>query len=63
MLTPRTDLPANVVGFTAEGEVTADDFKNILLPAVEQHMKHNEKLNYMLVLPNDLPNFTAGAWR
>ena len=62
MIQQIQNLPANMVGFKASGEVTEDDFKNVVLPQVEQLLKQNDKLNYMLVLDTEIKNFTAGAW-
>ena len=62
MITPLTDIPENVIGFQAWGEVSADDLKNVLIPAVDTHMKMHDRLNYILELNTDVSNFTAGAW-
>lgn len=39
MINQLNDLPENVIGIAASGEVTADDLKNVLIPAVNHHMK------------------------
>ena len=62
MITEMQDLPSNMVGFKASGQVTEADFKNVVMPKVQQAIDRNEKLNYLLVLNTDLKNFTAGAW-
>lgn len=56
------NLPANMVGFKASGEVTEDDFKRIVLPQVEKLVQRTDKLNYMLVLDTSIDKFTFGAW-
>lgn len=62
MIQKIENLPANMVGFRASGEVTEDDFKNVVLPQVEQSIAQNGKLNYMLVLDTPISEFTYGAW-
>lgn len=36
MLDVLSDLPAGVIGFDASGKLRAEDYRDILLPAVEQ---------------------------
>ncbi|HTN19595.1 MAG TPA: STAS/SEC14 domain-containing protein [Pelobium sp.] len=62
MLNIIQNLPDHVVGVEAVGEVTADDLKNILLPALEQNAKKYDGINYLLVLRTEVKNWTAGAW-
>ncbi|MCD6068950.1 MAG: hypothetical protein K0S33_3776 [Bacteroidetes bacterium] len=56
------DLPSNVVGFRATGEVTEKDFTDIVMPKVKELVDRTDKLNYLLVLDTSLKNFTVGAW-
>ncbi|RYZ87535.1 MAG: STAS/SEC14 domain-containing protein [Proteobacteria bacterium] len=51
-----------MIGFSASGEVTTDDFKHVLQPEVDRFMKHNADLNYILELNTGIKNFSAGAW-
>lgn len=62
MIETLNSLPANVAGFRATGEVTQDDFKNIVFPEVERLVEKQKDLNYLLLLDTDISNFTAGAW-
>lgn len=34
MLMPMTDLPGNVIGFETRGELRAEDYETVLVPAV-----------------------------
>ncbi len=61
MIEQIKNLPANMVGFKAFGEVTKDDFGPVILE-VDQFVEKNGKLNYMLVLENSPKDFTMGAW-
>lgn len=61
MITTIQDLPSNMVGFRASGEVTQEDFKPVT-EQVEALVQRTDKLNYLLVLDNSPKDFTAGAW-
>ena len=56
------DLPANVAGFKAVGEITEVDFTEIVMPKVQALINKTDKLNYLLVLETSLKNFSFGAW-
>jgi hypothetical protein len=57
-----TNLPANVAGFRASGEVTKDDYQNVVEPHVKSLVEKTGELNFLLKLDTDVKNFTAGAW-
>ncbi len=61
MIQQITELPENMVGFRASGEVTKDDF-DIVLKKVEEIVEKTGKLNYLLYLETSPANFTIGAW-
>lgn len=61
MIQKISNLPANMVGFRADGEVTADDFDSVK-KEVSQLVEKTDKLNYLLFLDNSPKDFTAGAW-
>jgi len=56
------NLPSNIVGFKATGEITQKDFTEIVMPKVKALIDETDKLNYLLVLETSLKNFTIGAW-
>lgn len=56
------NLPANIVGFKATGEITEKDFAETVMPKVKELIDKTDKLNYLLVLETSLENFTIGAW-
>lgn len=62
MITPLSNIPDNMVAFTASGEVTKADFENVVIPAVNKIVEKTGELNYLLVIDTALKNFTAGAW-
>jgi methionine synthase II (cobalamin-independent) len=55
-------LPDNLVGFEAHGEVTSDDFREVVMPRVEALIQKQNKINYLLILHTEVANFTVGAW-
>ncbi|HEY4208572.1 MAG TPA: STAS/SEC14 domain-containing protein [Puia sp.] len=56
------DLPSNVTGFRATGEVTKEDFENVIFPEVKKHRALMGKLNFVLYVDTPLKNFSVGAW-
>jgi hypothetical protein len=56
------DLPSNIVGFKAIGEITEKDFTETVMPKVKALIDKTDKLNCLLVLETSLKNFTVGAW-
>jgi hypothetical protein len=62
MITEISNLPPNMVGFKASGEITEADFSDIVMPRVKELIEQTNKLNYMLVLDTSISNFTFGAW-
>ena len=62
MIVKIENVPDNMVGFQAMGEVTKDDFEKKVLPEVKALVERTGKLNYLMVIDTALQNFTAGAW-
>jgi SpoIIAA-like len=58
-----SDMPDSVVGIRASGEVTGDDYRNVLIPAVEAALEAGHKVRLLYVLGEDMKGlgFTAGA--
>lgn len=61
MLKPIADLPENVIGFEAVGKVDADDYKDVLDPAVTKAAEANGKVRMLFVLGDYYERFTTGA--
>jgi hypothetical protein len=55
------DLPGNVVGIEGVGEVTSDDYKNVLIPAAEAALEKQEKVRLLYVLGERFDGYSAGA--
>jgi len=62
MIEKLSNMPANMVGFRATGEVTREDFTDLVMPQVERLVAATGKLNYMLVLDTSPKAFTVSAW-
>ena len=62
MLQLIEDLPETVVGVRAINEVTEDDYKQVMIPALEAVHKKFGKVNLMIVLETSVSNYTPGAW-
>jgi hypothetical protein len=62
MLQFINDLPDHVVGIRATGEVTKEDLDTVLIPKIDELVKRQGEINYILVLQTPVQNFTAGAW-
>ncbi len=62
MIQHLKDLPANMVGFKATGEITEKDFTETVMPKVKALIDKTDQLNYLLVLETSVNNFTIGAW-
>jgi len=61
MLTIMNDLPENVLGVTADGEVNGDDYENVLMAAMEGKFLHVDKLNILFQLAPGFTGFTFPA--
>jgi SpoIIAA-like len=62
MLTLIEDLPEGVVGVEAHDKVTAEDYENVLVPAVEAARQAGDgKVRLLYVLGHDFPDYTGGA--
>jgi hypothetical protein len=62
MISIINDAPENVAAFNATGDVTKEDFENLVIPHVKSKVEEFGELNYLLYLDTDLGNFTMGAW-
>jgi hypothetical protein len=63
MLEVLPHLPSNVLGIQARGEVTADDYRSVLVPAVEEKLSRHEDLRLLYILGADFNGYTGrAAW-
>jgi len=62
MIEKLSNVPQNVAAFRAAGEVTKDDYTNVVVPQVSLLVENTGRLNFLLLLDTSVTNFTAGAW-
>jgi len=41
------NLPENVLGFSAKGTLTASDYENVIIPAVQEHLFRDGKVRFL----------------
>ena len=61
MLRPIFDLPSGVIGYSAVGKITADDYGKVLIPELEAKIKEGGKLRFLYVLGPEFEGFEIGA--
>jgi len=61
MLRIMNDVPANVLGVSAEGKITGTDYETILIPILEEKLKANKKIRMIYQLGNDFSGFDMSA--
>jgi hypothetical protein len=55
------DLPDNVLGFTAKGTVTTNDYESVIIPEVEALFSRHGKVRFLYHLGEDFSGFEAAA--
>ena len=61
MIRPISDLPAGVLGFEAVGDIEADDYANVMVPAVEEAIEQHGKVRIVYMLGPEFDEYEAGA--
>jgi SpoIIAA-like len=61
LIEPLDNMPAGVLGFEAVGEVDADDYRNVLLPALERAIADHGKVRLVYVLGDRFEGYSASA--
>lgn len=54
-------MPEGVVAVEAVGEVSSDDYKETLIPAVESALESNERIRLLYILGERFDGISAGA--
>lgn len=54
-------LPENVIGLTASGKVTGEDYENVLIPALEKHLQSHDKVRIVYDLSEGMDGYSAAA--
>jgi hypothetical protein len=53
MIEVITDLPDRVLGVKASGEVATDDYKTVLVPAIEEKLTRHKKIRRVPLISAD----------
>lgn len=61
MIEVMTDLPDRVLGLHASGEVTANDYKTVLVPAIDEKLTKHKKVRLLYVFGNEFTGYSGGA--
>jgi hypothetical protein len=61
MIEILTGLPDDVLGFSANGKVTGQDYESVLIPAVEEKLEKHKKISLLYHLGADFSGFEAEA--
>jgi len=61
MIEVMIDLPDRVLGLKAHGEVTADDYRSTVVPAIEEKLVRFRKVRLLYVIGDDFERYTGGA--
>jgi len=61
MLKKIENLPANVVGLRAEGEITKEDYEKTLIPLLEKEHRRGGRVRFLYQFAPDFTGFTTGA--
>jgi SpoIIAA-like len=59
MIEQLSGLPTGVIGFEVSGKVTAEDFRDVVLPAVEEAARSGD-VRFVVVIP-EFHGMTPGA--
>jgi hypothetical protein len=62
MITEMDIMPDNVVGFMLGGEVSKQDYEEVVFPAIQRLNDKQGKINMVMVLKTSIKNFKMGAW-
>ena len=60
-LKPLEDLPEEVLGIEVQGQLSAQSYRELLLPLLHQHVQRHGGLRLLCVLQDDFHGMTAGA--
>jgi hypothetical protein len=61
MIEQLPSLPAGVLGFRMSGQVTAQDYENVMVPDIEAAFALNKKLRLVIHIDDEFTAFAPGA--
>jgi len=61
MFRPVFDLPPGVIGYSAVGKISADDYSKVLIPEIEAKVAEGGKLRFLYVAGPEFEGYELGA--
>ncbi|MBU1700683.1 MAG: STAS/SEC14 domain-containing protein [Candidatus Eisenbacteria bacterium] len=61
MIKLLANLPDDVVGISASGEIDAKDYETVLIPAIESALLRHKRIRVLYQLTPEFTGFTSGA--
>jgi hypothetical protein len=61
MLAIIPDMPDDVLAVSATGKITGEDYKKVLVPALEERLKRHRKICFLYHLGEAFTGFTGAA--
>lgn len=61
MMKLLTNLPEDVVGVSASGQIDARDYETVLIPAIDSALQKHKRIRMFYQLTTDFDGFTTGA--
>ena len=61
MITQMDHLPGHVLGFTASGTITADDYESVLIPAIEAMLQTSDSVRLLYHIDPGCAGFELAA--
>ncbi len=55
------DMPDDVVAVTATGKITDEDYRKVLVPAIEEKLKRHNKISFLYHMGQGFAGLTAEA--
>ncbi len=56
------DVPQNIVAAKATGDVNKDEYKNVLIPALDALSISQDSLNLLMLVDTKASNFSPATW-
>ena len=61
MITTIENLPKDVIGFRASGNIEAKDYQEIVVPKVEKYLQTHQNIRMVYQLDDDSASYTLGG--
>jgi hypothetical protein len=62
MMELMKSLPDNVIGIVGSGNITAEDYDTVLIPAIRDKLKSYKKIRILYQLTKDFTHYELGAY-